>query len=380
MKKVAIVGTQGVPAQYGGFETLTEYLIGEHCSQNIQYTVFCSGKSYENKQKTYKNALLKYIPLDANGMQSILYDIISLIKVIRGYDVVLVLGVSGCIFLPIFRLLYRKKLVINIDGLEHRRDKWGRFTRWFLLQSEAMAVRYADTIISDNKGIYDYVKTTYGKESALIAYGGDHAIRSVTAEQEIEILNKYGLTPYTYALSICRIEPENNCQLIVETFSQTAEKLVFIGNWQKSEFGQKLRNIARETDNISALAGIYDLDELYVIRKNCKVYLHGHSAGGTNPSLVEAMFFARPIWAFDVVYNRESTENKALYFKDKDELTSLIENLPINVSENIGIEMEKIARRRYCWKQIVKEYEHNYETQAAFLPSSKEETSNYTTI
>ena len=117
MKKVAVIGTVGVPAKYGGFETLVENLIGECCSEDVDYTVFCSGKAYPTRLKAYKNARLEYVPLHANGMQSIPYDIWSLIRTVgRGYDVVLILGVSGCLFLPLYRLLFRKRIVVNIDA------------------------------------------------------------------------------------------------------------------------------------------------------------------------------------------------------------------------------------------------------------------------
>mgnify|MGYP000919451414 CR=1 FL=1 len=358
MKKVAVVGTQGVPAQYGGFETLTEYLIGKHHSEDIQYTVFCSSKSYSKKQKSYNGAILKYIPLDANGIQSIFYDILSLLKVIRGYDVILVLGVSGCMFLPIFRLFCRKKLVINIDGLEHRREKWGKSAKWFLKQSEAMAVRFADIIITDNKGIYDYVQDTYKRESALIAYGGDHALRNISEEREEEILLKYGLQKSKYALSICRIEPENNCHLVIGAYLNSPEKLVFVGNWDKNEYGQKLKASCSQEANIQTVSGVYDLDELYVLRKNCRIYIHGHSAGGTNPSLVEAMFLGRPIMAFNVVYNRETTENKAIYFNDIESLRSHISS-EADI-EPVGLQMREVADNRYRWISIIKQYENCY--------------------
>lgn len=177
MKQVAIVGTQGVPASYGGFETLVENIIGDNCPPDIQYTVFCSSKDIPNGKKRYKGCRLKYIPLHANGIQSIPYDIWSLCKVIQGYDTILVLGTSGCSCLPIFRLLCRTRLIVNIDGLEHRRAKWGRMARWILRFSEAMAVRFADVVIADNKGIQDYVYETYHKKAALIAYGGNHSNR-----------------------------------------------------------------------------------------------------------------------------------------------------------------------------------------------------------
>ena len=122
-KKIAVIGTVGVPANYGGFETLVENIIGENASEDIEYTVFCSSKVYLEKKSDYKGAKLKYVGLKANGAQSTLYDICSMLRTSNKYDVALVLGVSGCIFLPIFRLWFKNHLIVNIDGLEHRRDK-----------------------------------------------------------------------------------------------------------------------------------------------------------------------------------------------------------------------------------------------------------------
>ena len=221
MKKIAIIGTVGVPACYGGFETLVENIIGDNASDDIEYTVFCSSKSYKEQKQEYKGAKLEFINLNANGAQSTLYDIVSMMKTGNKYDVALVLGVSGCIFLPIFRLWFRNKLIVNIDGLEHRRDKWGKFAKWFLRKSEAMAVRYADVIVTDNKGIQDYVSEVYNKESALIAYGGDHVEREIPGDVQDKVLREYGVEKGKYAISVCRIEPENNCHVILQAFSKT---------------------------------------------------------------------------------------------------------------------------------------------------------------
>ena len=242
MKQVAVVGTQGVPASYGGFETLVENIIGENCPSDIRYTIFCSSRDSAVRMENYKGCRLKYIPLHANGMQSILYDIWSLIRVIRGYDVILVLGTSGCSFLPVFRLFCRKRLIVNIDGLEHRRAKWGSLARRVLRFSEAMAVRFADVVIADNKGIQDYVHETYRKEAELIAYGGDHVYRDVPEEVQAKHLATYGLTPGRYAITVCRIEPENNCHVTLEAFAHSGKKLVFIGNWDRSAYGRDLKS------------------------------------------------------------------------------------------------------------------------------------------
>lgn len=357
MKKVAIVGTQGVPASYGGFETLVENIIGDNCSKNIDYTVFCSSKDMNKcaHPNSYKGAHLKYIPLHANGMQSIPYDMISLIRVMYGYDVIVVLGVSGCLFLPIFRLFCRKKLVINIDGLEHRREKWGKMARWVLRTSEKMAVKYADVIIADNKGIQDYVTQTYNKPSVLIAYGGNHVKHNVPEEFQLQQLAKYGVEKQKYAITVCRIEPENNCHQTLEAFAKSGKKLVFIGNWNKSVYGLNLKEKYGQYHNVILLDAIYDINVLYALRINAEMYIHGHSAGGTNPSLVEAMFFGCPILCYDVVYNRESTQNKAYYWKNADDLLKLLDEKDLD-----GRVMTEIAEKEYTWRHISSQYEALY--------------------
>ena len=355
MKKIAIIGTVGVPANYGGFESLVENLLGDNTSDNIEYTVFCSSKSYNKRLDSYKGARLKYIGLNANGAQSTLYDIVSMLKTTNKYDVALVLGVSGCIFLPIFRFWFKNKLIVNIDGLEHRRDKWGKFAKWFLRKSEAMAVKYADVVVADNKGIQDYVTETYHADSALIAYGGDHAERKVADNVQQQVLKEYGVEKDGYAISVCRIEPENNCHVILDAFSKTNKKLVYIGNWERSEYGRKLKREYSKFPNLIIHDPEYNLDTLYALRSNAAMYIHGHSAGGTNPSLVEAMFFGKPIIAFDCVYNRATTHEQAYYFKDSKELQGIIEKEQFD-----GTVMKKIAEEEYTWKIIANQYESLY--------------------
>lgn len=355
MKNIAIIGIQGVPANYGGFESLVENIIVVDKSEDIRYTVFCSSKDMGERMPSYKGARLKYVPFHANGLQSVPYDIVSMMRAIRGYDTVLILGVSGCIFLPVLRLFSRSKLVVNIDGLEHRRDKWGKTARAFLKYSEKIAVKYADVIIADNKGIQDYVKDEYGKDSELIAYGGDHVIRELFPSFEQEVLDKYSLQSDDYAITVCRIEPENNCHKTLEAFSRTDKKLVFIGNWNRSEYGQSLKEKYSQFPNIILQDPIYDIDTLYVLRKNAGMYIHGHSAGGTNPSLVEAMFFGCPILCYDVVYNRETTKNKSYYWSNVDELVALI-----NQNGLTGEEMRNIAEKEYTWQAITSQYEGLY--------------------
>lgn len=351
MTKVAIIGTQGVPANYGGFESLVENLIGDNCPKDISYTVFCSSADLKETPAKYKDAELRYVKIHANGVHSIPYDIVSMCRSISGFDVILILGVSGCMFMPVLRKITKAKIIVNIDGLEHRRDKWGRIARWILRGSEAIAVKHADIIVSDNKGIQDYVMETYGKPSKLIAYGGDHVHCSISEEKNRRILQKYGLIKGQYAIAVCRIEPENNCHITLSAFTKAQLPLIFIGNWNHSEWSQMIRKKFSSYPNIMLIDAIYDLDILYSLRSNAGLYIHGHSAGGTNPSLVEAMHFGIPIAAWDVVYNRETTEGKAYYFRRPEELIALTNRTDLD-----GSIMLEIAQRRYRWKVISDQY------------------------
>jgi glycosyltransferase involved in cell wall biosynthesis len=155
---------------------------------------------------------------------------------------------------------------------------------------------------------------------------------------------------------VCRIEPENNIHVILEALSKTQMPLIMVGNWNNSSYGIELREKYSGFQNLSLLDPIYDSQKLNVLRSNCEVYIHGHSAGGTNPSLVEAMYLKLPILAFDVSYNRETTENKCLYFSCESELKNCIESLTPEINLKVADQMKEIANRRYTWNQVAKKY------------------------
>lgn len=352
-KKIAIIGTVGIPAKYGGFETLTEYLT-KNLHDKYELTVFCSGKSYSQKLDNYNGAKLEYVDLHANGVQSIPYDIISIFKSLRFADTLLILGVSGCIVLPFVQLFSKKRIVVNIDGLEWKRDKWGKWAKWFLKFSEKLAVKYADVVVADNKVIQEYVKSEYGVQSELIAYGADHVTKELLSD---ELKLKYPFLDSSYAFKVCRIEPENNLHVILEAFADYAKMhLVIIGNWGNSEYGKELKEKYTGYENIFLLDPIYDQQMLNQIRSNCYVYMHGHSAGGTNPSLVEAMYLGLPVVAFGVQYNKATTRSKANYFISKNELVELLKNISDEDLKKNGEEMKDIAHKNYTWQNILEHY------------------------
>ena len=353
-KKIAIIGTVGLPANYGGFETLTDYLT-KYLANKYNITVYCSSKSYDDKLKTYNNAQLKYIPLHANGVQSVLYDIISIFNALKFADTLLVLGVSGCVVLPFVKLVSKKNIIVNIDGLDWKRAKWGKAASWFLKYSEKLAVKYADKVVSDNVVIQHYVKNTYNVKSELIAYGSDHCRKEELTQETIE---EHPFLNMPYAFKVCRIEPENNVQIILEAFSNYPDlNLVIVGNWNKSDFSEKLRLQFVNFGNIYMLDPIYEQVKLNQLRSNCRVYIHGHSAGGTNPSLVEAMYLKLPIITYDVNFNKETTANKALYFNTPDQLVHILKNVNKESLLALGDDMKRLAEKEYLWEGIAHKYE-----------------------
>ena len=376
--KVAIIGIVGVPACYGGFESLVDNLL-DFTPPDVEYTVFCSASKYEKRLETYKGARLVYLDRDANGVSSVLYDYEGMKRAVAlGADVMLVLGVSGCLFLPRIRRRFKGKIITNIDGLEWKRDKWKFYAKWLLRFSERQAVRHSDIIIGDNRGITDYIKSAYKKVTAkkrveLIAYGGDNVVRG----EDDSLFAEYPYARENYAVTVCRIEPENNVHVILEAFASLEKSmengslvvvgnwgnskygkglremytLVVVGNWEKSEYGRALKEKYSRYKNLHLFDPIYEGHTINWIRSHASLYVHGHSAGGTNPSLVEAMNLGLPILAFDCVYNRATTEEKALYWRSAEDIRRLVLERQ-GEFKRVADDMLEVGKRLYSWEKI----------------------------
>lgn len=357
MKKVAIIGTVGLPANYGGFETLASQIV-KNLSNKYEFTVYCSSKKYKKHErlKNYLGAKLKFLPLNANGAQSIFYDTLSIIHALFYADVLLVLGVAGAWIFPLVRLFTDKKIIVSIDGIEWKREKWGILAKMYLWWAEKIAVKYSHIDISDNESIQDYTALRYDSLSRIIEYGGDH-VENIESRNEDH--DEFEFLKYLYAIKVCRIEPENNVHLVLEAFAKMDKWfLVIIGNWSNSEYGRELREKYVGFKNIFLLDPIYDTRKLNLLRSNAFIYIHGHSAGGTNPSLVEAMSHGLPVLAFNVAYNRTTTEGKARYFYDADELVAILSKISMERLKESASIMKEIATRRYKWNLISEKYDN----------------------
>lgn len=347
-KKIAIVGIVGVPANYGGYETMVDNLL-DYTPEDVVYIVYCSKKAYKDRPKEYKGAKLIYLPFKANGPQALIYDAFATIHAWFKADTILALGSDSTFLYPLLRMFRKRKIIHNYDGFETNRDKFSFMVKWLISCIQRMAAKYSDYHIADNDAIEPLLKERFGVNPIVIAYGGDGAFLMKDDEHLIE---KYGLKPQRYYFNVARIEPENNIHVILEAFAGMPDRtLVLVGNWHKNQYGEGLLEQYRGCANIKMLDPIYEPKEINLLRSNCKLYIHPHSVGGTNPSLVEAMYLGQNIVTFDVVYNRSTTEEKAAYFKDAAELTDLV-----NKGVENGVAMKEIAERRYTWKQISDQY------------------------
>lgn len=351
--RLAIVGIRGLPNNYGGFETLADYLV-QHLVEEMPITVYCSSRDLTGRQKKYKGARLKYLPITSHGGLGILYDSLSLIHAVFTHDKVLFLGFGAGFVMP-FLKVFKRKIILNIGGLDWKRDKWSAKAQKVIRKAEELLIENCGQIISDNVGIKEYIKEVYKRDSYLIAYGGDQANKRAiddTSRMEYPFLNG------RYAFIVTRIQSDNNIEMILNAFIKAKSDLpiVMVGNWSNSDYGKRIKVDFGGEEKLILLDAIYDRDKLDILRSNCYIYIHGHSAGGTNPSLVEAMYLGLPVFAFASGYNEYTTENKAIYFRNSKELTQLIDDLNDIDLKALAVSLKDVADKNYRWKEVARKY------------------------
>jgi len=345
---IGVAGTVGAPARYGGFETLVEQLARNVAPDKARLVLYCQRSAYpeEAVATPFAGHRRVFVPLRANGSQSMLHDALAMLHaaLVARVGTLLVLGYSGAWFLPVVRVLRPgMRVVTNIDGMEWRRDKFGGFAKKVLRGLEWFATRFSHAVIADNAALVTLARDLHDIEPVLIAYGGDHT--------QVEPV---GPAPSPgYWLSIARIEPENNCHLIVEAAAQAGTRLVFVGNWAASSYGRELKKRYANRDRIELLDPVYDVAKLAALRRSAVGYLHGHSVGGTNPSLVEAIYHTRRMLAFDCAFNRSTLDHAGDYFHDAAGLAALMRR---GDSGEIANDRLAALQERYRWREIAAAY------------------------
>lgn len=378
-KSIFIIGSKGIPAKYGGFETFVDKLTEKKKDRNIKYHVACMDKN--SNEFEYNNARCFNINVPNIGpAKAVYYDIKALkdsIKYIKENNITnAIIYILACRIGP-FIGYYKKqlkklgvRLYVNPDGHEWKRAKWNRLIKKYWKLSEKLMVKHADLLICDSKNIEKYIKEDYMKynpKTTFIAYGAD-VEKSKLPDDDAKLLEWYKekeVKPNEYYLVVGRFVPENNYETMITEFmkSNTKKDFVLITNVEKNKFYEELKERTHfdEDKRVKFVGTVYDSELLKKIRENAFAYLHGHSVGGTNPSLIEALSTTKLNLLYDVGFNKEVAEDGALYWNlEKDNLSKLI-NHCAEINENEIDNISRIAKKRiydnYTWDIIIDKYE-----------------------
>jgi glycosyltransferase involved in cell wall biosynthesis len=354
--RLGIVGSRGIPARYGGFETFVQEISPLLVEKGIQVTVYCDNAERDSKSNLYKGVFLQY-QHTTKSKHSIIFYLEGIWKALRQNDIILVTGTGGSFFY-FLKYIYKKKIITNTDGVESIREKWSPVNKILIKLSEKLAVHQSDYLIADSKGITQYLLAHYMKLSEnkvkTIEYGA-----FINKYYGREFLEKYNLTHNEYYLVVCRLEPENNVDKIIDGYilSKTNKPLVIVGNITESSYISSI--IDMRSEKVRFIGGIYDKEELSSIRYSAYAYIHGHSVGGTNPSLLEALGSGNISLCHDNVFNREVTNNLMLYFNDSEQVSELIKKVD-NYSLQQADRLKQIAVSRindyYNWPNMSTKY------------------------
>jgi len=359
--RIAILGSRGIPANYGGFETFAEQLATRLASRGHQVTVYAECADAALQDHVYKGVRVRSRRRPRWGAASVLaYDCACLWDARRGYDIVYMLG-YGAAWACWWPRIFGIPVWINVDGLEWARSKWGWGARTYLRCMEWVATKVATRLIADAQAIAQRFRTTYpgGAPSSFIAYGAELA--HATDSADASVLATWGLQDHGYLLVVARPEPENHILEIIQGYMLHQGKwpLVVVGDVSgTTPYQQQLRAFA--SDRVRFVGGIYDAAQLQSLRLHAACYLHGHSVGGTNPSLLEALACGNWVIAHDNPYNREVARDAAEYFNSPQQLAHSLDRL---VQDGRVQQVSRASRARaivaehYTWDGIADAYE-----------------------
>lgn len=348
--KIGIIGTRGIPNYYGGFEQFTEFVAPALAKRGHEMYVYNSSL-HPYKETSWKGVHLiscKDLENRVGTLGQFIYDFNCIVDARkRNFDVILQLGYTSS---SVWAFLLPKKsaVVTNMDGLEWKRSKYSKPVQQFLKRAERWAVKSSTRLIADSKGIQQYLLQKYRKHSDFVAYGAtlfDNPDQSVPA--------KYEVTHFAYNLIIARMEPENNLEVILKGYqkSNITEPLLLIGNYSNT-FGAYIKQQYAD-ERIRFLGPVYNMEELNSLRHFSHLYFHGHSVGGTNPSLLEAMASNALIVANDNVFNRAVLEGDAFYFSNEAQIIEILNgNLQKKDYDSFIERNRNRIRQFYSWEFI----------------------------
>jgi glycosyltransferase involved in cell wall biosynthesis len=357
--RIAILGSRGIPAEYGGFETIADELSVGLAERGFEVYVSCESKKLlPESSGEYKGVRLLYIPIIRSirsFSEPFIYDLLSVLRSTPSVNLIYMLGHSSVLTLLIPRI-FGKTVIVNVDGIESKRRKYKGFLSSVILTFEKMTPKIANYILADSEMIALYYRKNYNISPIFVPNGGGRIREYKPCDPET--LRVFNVEKDEYYLVIARLEDDNNIRLIVEAFknSNSKLKLVVVGSLINTKYVKELLQLKDE--RVLFVGGIYESRMQRTLRFNCFAYIHGHEMGGTNPSLVEALSCGNKILSLDVPFNKEVAGDSAIYFKkDIDDLTEKIELLEANNGQSIDKNCAReIFERKYSGDKPTKAF------------------------
>ena len=360
--KIAILGSRGIPACYGGYETLVEELsLGLVAKRSAEVLVYCRSSYFNNRPDYYRGVRLIYLPsIPLKAIESIFHSFLSSVHAIfQNVDIVFFVDPANAPFFILLRL-FGKKVVVHTDGLGWKRRKWGRLARSYYEFVELLCKWTANVLVTDNPAMTEYYKKKYNADSVYITYGASNDY----GEDEA-VYKELGITPKKYLLVVARLEPENNTRLIVDEYVRSVVEmpLVVVGDSPYSVvFMDELRGAAAN-GNVRFVGRINDQRKLSSIYKGAYLYIHGHEVGGTNPSLLRAMDKGAVPIVMDVAFNKLVIADCGYVFKkESGSLSSILIKLAAESDkiDRLGLIVKERADKYFRWDDVIRRYEDTF--------------------
>ena len=367
--KIAILGTRGIPASYGGFETFAEQLSTRLVARGHDVTVYCRAHYVSPRQIEYKGVRLKVLPtIRHKYFDTVVHAGLSSLHAaaLRRFDAALICNAANAPFAPVLRAA-GVPVAINVDGLEHKRRKWNWLGQNYYRVAERLSVWLPNETVTDARVIQDYYLAKYRAGSTMIAYGAE-----VERRADKTAVARWGVEPNRYVLYVSRLEPENNAEMVIEAFRRvrTPQKLLVVGDAPYAhEYIAHLRSLARRDRRI-VFTGFVFGDAYRALQQNAFCYVHATEVGGTHPALLEAMGYGNCVLTLNTPENVEVTGDAAIHYRDTADLAAQLQKVLRGGATVAQYRQRAQARirERYDWEHVVDEYERLFARMAGLEP------------
>jgi len=355
--RIAILGTRGIPASYGGFETFAEHLSTRLVARGHEVTVYCRAHYVSPRQLEYQGVRFRVLPtIRHKYFDTVVHAFLSALHAVSSrFDAALICNAANAPFASILRFT-GTPVAINVDGLEHKRKKWNWLGRRYYLLAELLSTMLPNVTVTDAQVIHDYYLARYDAPSTMIAYGAE-----VERKPDRDTVRRWRVEPNRYVLYVSRLEPENNAHLVIEAFKRvrTAYKLLIVGDAPYAhDYIQDLRDRARGDKRIIFTGFVFGQD-YRALQQNSYCYVHATEVGGTHPALLEAMGYGNCVLTLATPENIEAVGEAGIAYADESDLTEKLQRVLRDGSlvQSYRNRAQLRVQMHYDWERIVDRYE-----------------------